>query len=87
MSMGSMNISIKEEAYNLLKSLKHSNQSFSEVIIELVSDKKKGSSKDIMKFAGILKDCGDEYWEDVKREIYDSRKRSRIRDKKIEEMI
>jgi predicted CopG family antitoxin len=44
-------ITITEEAYNVLKCLKKSDQSFSEIIIE-VGDEKKGN---INKFFGILK--------------------------------
>ncbi len=41
--MGSMNISIRDEVYKFLKSLKSKNKSFSDVILEL---KQKKSSKD-----------------------------------------
>ena len=57
--MGSINISIKEEAYKFLKSLKSRDASFSDVILEM-KDKninKKGSKENVLKFAGVLKDA------------------------------
>jgi len=66
--MGSMNISIKQEAYDLLKMLKHENKSFSDVIIELVSEKGKGNSKDIVKLWGCLKENGSDYWSQRKKD-------------------
>ena len=53
--MGSMNISITDDVYLLLKGLKHKNESFSTVIKSLVKD------KDISKCYGLLKD----YQEDL----------------------
>lgn len=44
-------ITVTEEAYNALKHLKKSEQSFSEIIIEISSEKK----GDISSFLGILK--------------------------------
>ena len=56
--MGSVNISIREEAYNFLRSLKSEDASFSEVILEFkkIGVKRKGSKEGIMEFFGILKD-------------------------------
>ena len=54
--MGSVNISIKAEAYNFLKSLKTNDTSFSDVILEFRNKKKK---QDIMRFFGVLKDKKD----------------------------
>ncbi len=56
--MSSMNISIKKDAYNFLKSLKFKDESFSDIILELKEQymQKKGSKDCIMNFFGILKD-------------------------------
>ncbi len=49
--MGTKTISITDEAYDFLKKMK-GDKSFSEVILSLKADK-----KDIMKYAGALKDA------------------------------
>ncbi len=72
--MGSMNISIRKEAYDLLSALKGKDKSFSDVIIEVVSERKKGNSRDILKFAGILKEKGDDYWKGRKKDYEKIRK-------------
>jgi predicted CopG family antitoxin len=66
--MGSMNISIKKEAYDLLSALKTKGKSFSDVIIEL-GEQRKGYSKNILKFAGVLKEKGSGYWDERKKSI------------------
>ncbi len=60
MSMGSVNIAIKKEAYEFLKSFKDRNRSFSDVILEFKERevKKKGSKEAVMKFFGALKNKG-----------------------------
>ncbi|MDA3837309.1 MAG: antitoxin VapB family protein [Nanoarchaeota archaeon] len=70
--MGSMNISIKQEAYDLLCSLKGKGKSFSDIIIEVVNEKEK-RNRDIMKFAGVLKERGETYWKDRENEYKDVR--------------
>ncbi len=55
--MGSVNISIKEDAYRFLKSLKSGNKSFSDVILEFKD--KKGSKEAVLRFVGVLKDKKD----------------------------
>ena len=52
--MVNINISIKEEAYGFLKSLKTRDKSFSDVILGF--KEKKGSKEGIMRFFGVLKD-------------------------------
>ncbi|MAF50839.1 MAG: hypothetical protein CMH64_01985 [Nanoarchaeota archaeon] len=52
--MVSVNISLKKDAYEFLKSLKAEDKSFSEVILEF--KKEKGNKNNIMKFFGALKD-------------------------------
>jgi len=54
MCMSSLNISITEDVYGMLKRLKRDDQSFSEVIRSLVT------GKDLSRCYGLLKDCGDE---------------------------
>ena len=49
--MASMNISIKQEAYDFLKELKSEDKSFSDVILSF-----KKEENDVMKFFGMLKD-------------------------------
>jgi len=63
--MGSMNIAIKDEAYNFLKSLKAGDESFSDVILKF--KEKKGSKEAIMKYFGVLKDKGIDWNEKEKR--------------------
>jgi predicted CopG family antitoxin len=56
--MTNINISIKEEAYNYLKSLKGKDKSFSDVIIEIKEEgvTRKGSKERLMKYFGCLKE-------------------------------
>ncbi len=61
--MGTTSITITDEAYNFLKSIK-GDRSFSETIIGLSR-----STDDIMKFAGILKDADTDSIENVRKEI------------------
>ena len=49
--MSSINISLRKEAYNFLKSLKGKNISFSDVILGFKKEK-----RDILDFFGVLKD-------------------------------
>lgn len=51
--MGSVNISLKKEAYEFLRSLKNRDKSFSDVILEL---REKNTGGDIMNLFGALKD-------------------------------
>jgi len=53
--MSSLNISLKKEAYEFLKSLKSSEKSFSDVILEFREKKGKKDGKSILKYAGALK--------------------------------
>jgi len=55
--MSSVNISLKEEAYNFLKSLRGENESFSDVILGFKG--KKGNKERVMNFFGVLKDKSD----------------------------
>jgi predicted CopG family antitoxin len=68
--MVNINISIKEEAYNFLKSLKGEDKSFSDVIIEMKEEgiNRKGSKERLMKYFGCLKDSKnlDEIEENIK---------------------
>ncbi len=52
--MTNVNISLKEEAYKFLVSLKKENKSFSDVVLEF--KKEKGSKENIMNFFGVLED-------------------------------
>ena len=63
--MASVNISIKDDAYRFLKSLKGNNESFSEVILRF--KEKKGSKEAIMKYFGVLKDADIDWSEKEKR--------------------
>ncbi|MHA1300647.1 MAG: antitoxin VapB family protein [Candidatus Helarchaeota archaeon] len=68
--MGSKNISITEEVYNLLKKLKLEGESFSDTIRRLA--KSKGQ---ISEFAGLWSDMSDEKLQDIIQEIELFRKR------------
>lgn len=78
--MTSINISIKSEAYNFLKSLKTQNESFSEIILGFkeMNLANKGNKKNIMKFAGILKDRKID-WEKKEKEMNKFRKETEER--------
>ena len=52
--MPSVNISIKKDAYDFLKSLKAKNKSFSDIILQFKHEK--GSKESIMRFWGALND-------------------------------
>ena len=63
--MSYITISINQEAYNFLKSLKAKDESFSDVIFKF--KEKKGSKEAIMKYFGVLKDKGIDWNEKEKR--------------------
>ena len=69
-------ISLSEEAYGKLKTLKH-DRSFSELIMELVGKRKK--KKNLLDFYGIWADDADE-WEKIKKRIYEDRKKVKLRE-------
>ena len=74
--MASKNITITEEAYNYLKSIK-GEKSFSETILE-IRDKSKNKSSEFLKYAGCLKDADLESIEKVREEMNNAWK-NRIR--------
>lgn len=53
--MANKNISITEDAYKFLKMLKGRDKIFSEVILDFKEREKKGTGKNLLKFAGVLK--------------------------------
>jgi predicted CopG family antitoxin len=59
--MASMNISIKKEAYDFLKSMKSKEESFSDVILSF-----RDRSSDILQFFGKLKDTD---WDKMEKEM------------------
>jgi predicted CopG family antitoxin len=69
--MVSYNISIKDEAYRFLKSIKGKDESFSDVILDFRKKKRKFDGKELLKFAGVLKDVD---WEKRKKEMKKLRK-------------
>jgi len=69
-------ISLSNEAYEKLKSLK-GNKSFSEVVVEIVEDRKT-KKRSIMDFAGIWKD--DNEWDAISKKIYEDRKKFKLRE-------
>jgi predicted CopG family antitoxin len=71
-------ISLSDEAYNRLRALKKG-RSFSEVVVELVESRKKGN---LMKFFGAFADSADE-WEEIKKKIYENRKKLKTREYKF----
>ena len=71
-------ISLSNEAYSKLKMLK-GDRSFSEIVIEITSSKKKAN---LMDFFGTWKDNADE-WEKIKNRIYEDRKKFKLRTYKL----
>ena len=69
-------ISLSNEGYEKLKSLK-GNKSFSEVVVEIVDDRKT-KKRSIMNFAGIWKD--DNEWDAISKKIYEDRKKFKLRE-------
>lgn len=67
-------VSLSDEAYGRLKAIKHE-KSFSEVVVELVENKKK---RNIMDFAGIFAENADE-WEKIKKMLKEDRKKAKLR--------
>ncbi|MBI2631892.1 hypothetical protein HYW75_02730 [Candidatus Pacearchaeota archaeon] len=79
-------ITVTEEAYNALKHLKKDEQSFSEIIIEISSEKK----GDISGFLGILKNKSKELAEmrkEIKKRKGEINKESSEREKKIRKRL
>jgi predicted CopG family antitoxin len=71
--MGNINISLKDDAYKYLLSLKSEGKSFSDVILEFKKkSKEKGSKENIMKFFGVLKN-EDIDWEEKEKNIKEFR--------------
>ena len=67
-------ISLSEEAYSELKKIKNG-ESFSEAILRLLKNMKRGTNYEaIKKLAGAFKENRSE-WEEIKKEIYEDRKR------------
>jgi len=62
-------ITITENAYNMLKGMKHGDESFSEVIARIGSEK-----KSIVDFLGLLKDSGESV-EEMQKRVKETRKR------------
>ncbi|MAF36312.1 hypothetical protein CL622_04300 [archaeon] len=65
--MVNINISIKQEAYKFLKTLKTKNKSFSDVILSFKSE-----DDSIMRFFGVLKDKDWEETDQARKELRDS---------------
>ena len=68
-------ISLSNEAYEKLKALK-SGKSFSEVVIELVGNKRR---KNIMELFGVWAEDADE-WNKIENKIYEDRKKAKLRE-------
>ncbi|MEK6935893.1 MAG: antitoxin VapB family protein [Nanoarchaeota archaeon] len=73
--MASINISLTEEAYNYLKMLKGNEKSFSEVVLEIKSDKKseRGTARSLLKYAGCLKNSNIN-WKNAEENMLNFRK-------------
>jgi predicted CopG family antitoxin len=67
--MASINISIRKEAYEFLKSFKRNDESFSDIILEFKENsyRKRGSKESIMRFFGTLKNENINWDENEKR--------------------
>ena len=73
-------ISLSDEAYKKLKALK-GDGSFSEIVVNIVEERE-AKKKNIMDFAGAFKDNAD-YWEKMKKQIYEDRKKFKLRTYKL----
>jgi len=69
-------ISLSNEAYERLKILKGNDKSFSDIVIKMTTD-----NKNIIEFAGAWSEEKDK-WEKIKKQIYENRKKSKLRDYK-----
>ena len=69
-------VALSNDAYELLSKRKRTGESFSEVVMREIGKKEK---PDIMRFAGILKENSGA-WENIKKEIYSSREKAKMRD-------
>ena len=58
---------VSNAAYEELKKLKEEDKSFSDVIIELISEKKQKTGRDLWKHFGVLK--GDKEYDRVRKEL------------------
>ena len=74
MCMGTKNISIMDDTYELLLKRKNKGESFSDVIRREVGYRK----VDIMQFAGAWSNITDQEAENMKKTIYQMRKGTRI---------
>ncbi|MEK6844581.1 MAG: antitoxin VapB family protein [Nanoarchaeota archaeon] len=74
-------ISLSNEAYIRLKTMK-GNKSFSDIVVELVEEKRGKRKKSIMEFVGLWKEDAD-YWENFKKKIRESRNKARLREVKF----
>ncbi len=71
-------ISLSEEAYTELKKLKNED-SFSEAILRIIKEKRKGTDyAAFARLAGAFKENKEE-WDKIKTEIYEHRKKTRVR--------
>ncbi len=70
--MGTKTISIMDDVYDLLVSLKRSDESFSEEIRRVITKK----NADMMSFAGAWKDMSDEEIADMKNLVEEMRAQS-----------
>ena len=70
--MSSVNISIKKEAYEYLKSLRRKDESFSDIILEF-KEKKRGTAKDLLKYFGAMKDM-DINWKEKEEKMNEFRR-------------
>ena len=59
--MTSRNISIRDDLYERLSRMKRKEQSFSDLIEELIEDGGKGSFSRMMKYFGVLADFPDDF--------------------------
>lgn len=66
--MASINISLRKEAYEFLRTLKTGSKSFSDVILELRERRRdRESARSLLRFAGVLNKAGVDWKEKEKR--------------------
>jgi len=69
--MSSINISIRKEAYDFLRSLKTRDKSFSEVILEF--KKNKGNKEEIIRLVNMDRDINKVNWKEKEERMKDFR--------------
>ncbi|AKG91524.1 hypothetical protein GAH_01163 [Geoglobus ahangari] len=68
------NIMVRDEVYEKLQRLKRGKESFSDVILRLIEERRKNGLEILERYAGVLED------DELERIVMEERKRFRVRD-------